>query len=286
VRYVELPVSARLDPFVESLWLLEDAPAAGPREPRPIYPDGHVELIFNLGDPTAELRAGEAPRPQSRALLAGQLEGPVLVAAGSRLSLLGVRFRPEGAAAFAGLPLRELVGRVAPLEEVAGGWAGELLERLGNAPRDAASLLQDALARKLSGAAAPPTSLRAAVAAIGRSNGAATMDAVARAAGVSTRELQRGFARWVGLSPKRFARIVRFQSVLRADDATWAEVAVACGYYDQAHLIRDFRELAGEVPTRVKSGFDGLSSAFALRASHSSKTVTQDAARLQSRRNE
>ena len=79
----------------------------------------------------------------------------MLVEAGSRLSLLGVRFRPEGAAAFDGLPPRELMGRVAPLEELAGGWAGELLERLGNAPQDAASLLQDALARNATSASWP-----------------------------------------------------------------------------------------------------------------------------------
>jgi len=95
--------------------------------------------------------------------------------------------------------------------------------------------------------------------------------AAAGALGVSTRHLERRFKARVGMSPKHFARIARFQRVFRAVEeggAGWVDAAAECGYYDQAHLIRDFRDLAGEAPAHLMAG-DDLAWHF---LSHFSKT--------------
>jgi transcriptional regulator GlxA family with amidase domain len=90
----------------------------------------------------------------------------------------------------------------------------------------------------------PTGAVAAAVARVER--GGQRIDRIAKDLGLHMR-LERMFAREVGLPPKTFARIVRFQGVLRgAGDRT--AIALACGYYDQAHLIRDFKEFAGEAP--------------------------------------
>ena len=76
---------------------------------------------------------------------------------------------------------------------------------------------------------------------------------------MSTRHLERRFLDRVGLTPKLFSRMRRFQSVFAAiedGDANWAAAASACGYYDQAHLIRDFREFTGKTPMSVFSNTD------------------------------
>jgi AraC-like DNA-binding protein len=83
--------------------------------------------------------------------------------------------------------------------------------------------------------------------------GDVAMARLARACGAHTRTLNRLFEQWVGLSPKRFARIVRFQAAMRAlpDGRSGAEIAAVLGYTDQAHFIRELRELFGDTPREV-----------------------------------
>ena len=83
------------------------------------------------------------------------------------------------------------------------------------------------------------------------SGGLVSVDLLAKEAGVSTRQLERRFLCEVGLTPKLLSRILRFQQVFRAVercDGAWAPVALECGYYDQAHLIRDFNQFAQQTP--------------------------------------
>ena len=71
------------------------------------------------------------------------------------------------------------------------------------------------------------------------------------------------FQREVGLNPKLYARIVRFQHVLRTQHGTWSEIAQDCGYFDQPHLIRDFEEFTGQTPSGYSAAGSEMSSAFA-----------------------
>jgi AraC-like DNA-binding protein len=81
--------------------------------------------------------------------------------------------------------------------------------------------------------------------------GRISVDKIASEAGVTGRQLERRFLRDIGIGPKLFCRILRFQQIFRAveeREAGWASVAYDCGYYDQAHLIRDFQQFAGQTP--------------------------------------
>ena len=91
--------------------------------------------------------------------------------------------------------------------------------------------------------------------------------------GLSCRQLERRFLRDVGITPKRFCRIQRFQQVFQTieDGADWVRAAVECGYYDQAHLIRDCKDFSGEAPAALVAG-DELARHF---LSHFSKTSTR-----------
>ena len=107
-----------------------------------------------------------------------------------------------------------------------------------------------------------------------------SIDAVAVQTGWSRRQMERLFESRVGLEPKTFARLARFQSALRwrreFPGRGWAEVAAACGYYDQAHLIAGFRQFGGEAPRDLvqacETGSIGLT--------HFSKTAPAAGARL------
>jgi transcriptional regulator GlxA family with amidase domain len=97
------------------------------------------------------------------------------------------------------------------------------------------------------------------------SGGLVSVDQLAYEAGISSRQLERRFLREVGLGPKMLGRIIRFQQVFRAverDSAAWAEIAIACGYYDQAHLIRDFNQFAEQTPAVLFSKPSVLTESF------------------------
>ncbi|HUB07167.1 MAG TPA: helix-turn-helix domain-containing protein [Myxococcales bacterium] len=153
-----------------------------------------------------------------------------------------------------GAPASALAGRVVPLEDLWGDAAARrLFDRLGDArtTAGAAAALENALAARLAIArghrACPPLVLEAA----GRL-AHAPVSRVAAGLRVSERHLRRVFREALGLGPKTFARLARFRRALDAaredDGAGWASIAAAAGYYDQAHLIAEFRAISGATP--------------------------------------
>jgi AraC-like DNA-binding protein len=97
------------------------------------------------------------------------------------------------------------------------------------------------------------------------SGGRTSVDELARAVGLSARQLERRFRARVGLGPKLLARITRFQHAFRLARRTpnLAEVAARAGYFDQAHLVRDFRQFAGAAPSRFLAREHELARQFA-----------------------
>ncbi len=159
-----------------------------------------------------------------------------------------------------GVPASEMAGRIVALEDLWGDVAvRRLCARLGDA-RDtaaAAAVLESAIAERVASANGKgrrrPARAQLAVAAAARlSSGSGSVYAVAGELGVSERHLRRVFRETVGVSPKGFARIARFHRALGAarEDARvgWAGIAAGAGYYDQAHLIAEFRAIAGVTP--------------------------------------
>jgi AraC-like DNA-binding protein len=166
-----------------------------------------------------------------------------------------VDLTPPAARTLLGLPLRELTNRVVALEDVLGASARRLVERLYEQPSWGArfELLDRELGRRLEAARGAPTAVVAAWARLRETHGQAEIGALANELGYSRRRLSSRFADELGLPPKTFARVLRFERAVarlgRDDGARFAEIAQECGYYDQAHLNRDFREFAGTSPT-------------------------------------
>jgi AraC-like DNA-binding protein len=153
-----------------------------------------------------------------------------------------------------GVPASVISGRIIALEELWGDAATRrLCDRLADARDtvDAAAILESAIAERLAMADARRARSQLALDAADRLT-SASVNAVAKGLGVSERHLRRVFREAVGVSPKTFARLARFRRALFAarDDghASWASIATAAGYYDQAHLIAEFRAIAGVTP--------------------------------------
>ncbi|MFL5308650.1 MAG: helix-turn-helix domain-containing protein [Polyangia bacterium] len=164
------------------------------------------------------------------------------------------RLRLGVPAAVLGVPAAAITGRIVALDDLWGAAAvRRLYARLGDArdTADAAALLQSTIAQRLPAANDRPAGEQLALAAAARLT-SADVNAVADELGVSERHLRRVFHDTVGVSPKAFAKLARFRRALRAARAEvhtqWAGIAAAAGYYDQAHLIADFRAIAGVTP--------------------------------------
>src|SRR5262249_15094490 len=195
-------------------WAL-DTPAANSIDP--ILPDGHPELIVHCGDPFIELRPGGNDRAQATVLLAGQLRRAVRLQPRGHVAVVGARLRPDRAAALFRGPQHDLTDRITDMETIDRALARRLLDDV--VPRQSAADRLMAFDRVLTGCLRADA-IDAAVAAacdlaIAR-RGLLRVRHLALAAELSPRQLERRFRARVGLPPKAWLRVVRFQEVLRA----------------------------------------------------------------------
>lgn len=254
MQYVCWTPSRPLSDFVERLWLFSDAP--GHLKER-IVPSGTIELVINLHE--NELRIydllGHRCRRLSGAVVSGAYRQSFVIDTQEHASIIGVHFKPGGAFSFLGVEASELADIHVDLEALWGGSSIELRERLcvAKTPAERFSLLEKALAAHLFRPLERHYAVRFALDTFGRADPDLAVRDVARDAGLSQRRFIQLFAREVGMSPKLFCRVRRFQQALetvrQAAVPDWARLAVDCGYYDQSHLIHDFRFFANLCPT-------------------------------------
>lgn len=157
-----------------------------------------------------------------------------------------------------GVPASEVAGSILALEDLWGGAAVQrLLDQLIGVSDtiEAVAIMEGAIAERLALAQARdaevPLALKAAEKLVSANVGSVAVDL-----GVSERHLRRVFREAVGMSPKEFTRLARFRHALRIareDSLSWAAIAAATGYYDQAHLIEEFRAIAGVTPRALLS---------------------------------
>jgi AraC-like DNA-binding protein len=213
--------------------------------PRVAIPRPEIHLVVRFG-PSArsglDVHAIGAHQRVHRKIIRG---GQRAVTARLRLGV------PE---AVLGVPASAIAGRIVALEDLWGDVAARLLcERLADArdARAAAAILESAIGERLTSADGRASRAQLASDAADRLT-SANVNAVAVDLGMSERHLRRVFRETVGMSPKAFAKLTRFHRALRAaraeSHANWASIAAAAGYYDQAHLIAEFRAIAGVTP--------------------------------------
>ncbi|MGD8374805.1 MAG: helix-turn-helix domain-containing protein [Acidobacteriota bacterium] len=244
---------AALRPYLEGYWV-QEAPAGGRQLPTRVVPTGAPELLLYHGDPFERLTA-EGAIPEPAFALLGQQARAIRVRATGRTGVLIARFRPWGAAALLGRPLDDLADRIVPLAELVGRDRADPVEdraRTAGSSRERIAVVEEMLLGLLDGAGPDPLVVRCALA-MKRGEGGGRIHRLARWAGVSRRHLGRRFLASIGLPPKRFAEVLRFQESIahRRSGASWAAVAQSCGLHDQAHLIRLWQSFVGEPPGRA-----------------------------------
>ena len=250
--YREYAPSEKLRPFVQCFWTRE--PAVGRLMWSPsvhrVLPDGCIDVVLGF--------SGRADEPES-AMAVGTMTKALVIEPGAWPEcFVGVRFRPGKAAAFLTVPANELTDLRVPLDEL---WrdAGEVRDALS--VRAGAIERVRALERVLAARVSPSVvsaqhDVDEAIRRIVDAGGSLGITRLAPALGVTRQHLARRFSQLVGVSPKTFARVVRLGRVIERARAVsageainWSALAVELGYFDQSHLVDEFKELTGVSPT-------------------------------------
>lgn len=269
-----------LDRFVELVTYYADYQPAHSKER--LLPDGAVEIIVDLTErPKRLYDRNDFSRGTDfrRAWISGMRSEWIVIEAAPGASMVVVRFKPAGAYPFLGFGVEGLTDTVDELDAVLASAASSLRDRILEAPtvadkmraverwlleRSRGRLDGHPVVEYLTGRLFAPAGLR-------------VQDLVDEV-GYSQRHVLGLFRRWVGVTPKRYARIQRFQRVLRSvarsfgpldpratyeltargeADLDWADIAASHGYYDQSHLVHEFRRFSGMTPTEYGTAFRG-----------------------------
>jgi AraC-like DNA-binding protein len=243
--------------FVDLFWFYDGLPAISHKKER-LMPDGSLELVINLKEDEARIYDRKNLDKCERlpgTVLCGPHSSFFVIDTAQQDSVMGVHFKPGGAFPFFKMPAGELRNTHVSLETLWGYEAGLLRERLLEAetPEMKFQVLEECL---LARAFRPLERHRAVACALALFRNIHTAPAIGEVAdqiGISSRRFIQLFSNEVGLTPKLFSRVRRFQQVLQqirtGVDFSWGDMAAGCGYFDQAHFIHDFKEFSGINPT-------------------------------------
>jgi AraC-like DNA-binding protein len=216
-----------------------------------------VPLVISFAEPFA-IGLGKNPGDNDRfaSFAAGLFAGPVIIESFGGACCVQINFTPLGARRFFGLPMNELTNRMVGLDDVLGLDGIALRERLGEAGDwdQRFDITEGFIAVHLREADRISAEVAWAYGEVVASGGRARISALAGELGWSRKHLAGKFSDAIGIGPKTLSRIVRFNRALglaKRQQDDWAGIAADCGYADQAHLVREFRQLAGETPTAM-----------------------------------
>jgi AraC-like DNA-binding protein len=228
-----------------------------------VLPSGAAQLIANLKEDRTRVYRPElgfeCEITSSGTILSGVQSRYCVIDTAEQECVLGVVFRPGGTVPFFRIPAHEMRDARVPLDLFWGRRAADLREQLMEArnPNVKLDAMERALReRSMAHSANPAVALALDI--FARRSDAAKVSAVTSMTGLSAKRFIERFKAAVGVTPKHYCRILRFQDALaRAENGRrveWTRIAVDCGYFDQAHFIHDFRSFAGLTPTGYEAG--------------------------------
>jgi AraC-like DNA-binding protein len=250
MNYAEFQPAASLRSFVECYWVAEGT--VDPSAPaQKIVPDGFTEIVFDYGDLYKFTSSEGVTRIQSRAILAGQITKPVYLKPTGVSGVIGIKFKPTGIWKLFGWNMAPFTDDAVDLKQFPASTLEEFISKLiaQKSVADKIQVVEEILLQRL------PEARRSVaddlVSEIDASKGTIALADLQKKYTISTRKMERLFLEQVGLSAKRYARLVRFRHVfqlLQKSEWTKTEAAYLAGYFDQAHFNKEFKEFSGEDP--------------------------------------
>jgi AraC-like DNA-binding protein len=267
VPYVEFLPDPSLAHLIKCVWNYEASTSERDGRPERIVPDGNPELVVHYGHPFSDYDETEKKQLQPRVFMMGQMTRPLaLDSSHGAPGIMGVRFHPAGSRAMVGAAMDEFTDQRLDVADLAPREARTLHDEIASAPGAAAraAVMQrfvrdfvDANARFQDPMVMHWTRQ------LQSANGRLSIARLADEADMSVRQLERRFRLQVGIPPRQYANVVRFRAVfdmLTGDSKPdWIGLALDAGYFDQSHMIRDFKRFLGCSPTTFVNQLRGLS---------------------------
>lgn len=228
-----------------------------------------LEFTFNLAEPI-DIETGDgAIKTMTLSGITGPMIRPMRLRPTGALNLFGICFRPGGSYPFFKIPTHELVDQSPDVSDFWGSKGRRFVDRIRNDCLTTESrikfigvYLSNLLGRNLKDDAA----INAAIEFIDHLKGRISVDDLARCLGMSCRHLERKFKERIGMTPKQICRNIRFKHAYKKIEAShrdnWVDMALACGYYDQAHLINEFKYFTGTSPAEFFKSSSPMSDFF------------------------
>lgn len=241
-----------LRPFVESYWIVQDEDTTPVQQK--IIPDGFPEVIFHFGD-TYRINISGEWTAQSRSLLAGQIKKHFFLENTGRSDMIGIKFQPAAISRLFHASMDAFTDRVADLEEALGEVAvpWKVIAFSAEASEKKVEALEHFIREAVKQVKTETPLVDGSLSEIFSSHGMCSVSDLAQKAGVSERYLEQQFKKQVGLSPKFYARIIRFSRIfqlVQEENPVWSDLVYGAGFYDQSHFIRNFKSFTGEDPSR------------------------------------
>lgn len=252
--YKEIPPSPSLMPFIKCFWVLEDSAEEGAGELQKVLPDACPELIIHYGD-RFRIRSGGKIKEQPYAFLFGPITRYIEIGPSGSSGMIAARFYPGALSAFLSFPVKEITDKYIALHTVFGAEARSLeksLRAYNSFHERMIDLLDAFLLSKRSQQAFTPILKQATLRKIADQQQAVKIEALSKQLNIGRRHLERKFNDQVGMSPRLFLRIVRFQNVFRIirnkNIKNLTDLTYRAGYFDQSHFNRDFKAFSGMSP--------------------------------------
>lgn len=266
MHYQIIQPSGFLKSHIKYYWYMEIDALSAREQPQRLVPNGCMELTFQFAD---KLQVLGAKTKEDSVLLCGQKTTFSDIIPTGKLQMLSVLFYPHGSRMFFNLPMSELHNLSVPLDAIWGAEARELEEQMQELPilADKIMLLEARLIKHLLQQANPSVlRMEHNIRLINQQAANIQIDKLASEACLSRKQFERLFKEFIGVSPKQFLKTVRFQYSLYLQQHQMTEnltdLAIQSGYYDQAHMINDYKDLSGITPKKYFSDCDAMSDYF------------------------
>jgi len=240
-----------LSSLIKCYWSLEGEELPGTQQR--IFPDGCIELVFHYGNLFQKYYPDGTANLQPRSFIHGQLTRFIEIGGIGKVGMFSIRFQPHGLRPFTSISTHEINDNNIRITDIWGAAGRELEDRMMEAANNEqrVQIIERFLSRQLRSTTINAV-ISCCVTMINEANGAINIEALSTQLNIGRRHLERQFIAAVGLSPKQYARISRFQHVLSLAEQkrynTLTDLAYNSGFYDQAHFIKDFREFSGLSP--------------------------------------
>lgn len=252
--YKRIDPTSSLKSFIDCYWIIEDDEQTSPTLQK-IIPDGFAEVIFHYGDPYRLILLDQVGL-QANKLIAGQIDRHFFIENTGRTAMIGIKFNPTALTHLFDLDMQTFTNTVSDITTIPR--LKPLAALLNQAPYEEMIIKFDHFFLQLiERSPIKKHVIDAAIELIFEQNGMVSIQEMSEQLNTSQRQIERYFKRYIGLSPKLYTRIIRFNYIfelMKNADHNWQDLVFKSGYYDQSHFIKNFKEFTGEDPT--KYGFD------------------------------